>query len=164
MYRTLGVIPALLGLAVLVSSTQSAHAITPPSAKTVVLGTAVGLYFWLHAKKSEPDFQPRYKVKDLSNINEITTKKYWKNWWYLFNDGFIGQTSTSNTVKVNTEKKSLEFNTNKSEPFGVLGTANEYIKPFKNAVETAGMLYFAYLLLSNPDNHLLKNIQDKAKV
>lgn len=164
MYRKLGIIPALLGLSVFVCSVQPAHALTMPSPKTIALGTAVALYFALHVKKSNPDFQPRYNLKNIKNVNQITTKDYWKNLWYLFNDGFIGQTSTNNTVKVDTEKKSLVFNTNKSEAEGVLGTANEYIKPFKSAVETAGMLYFAYKLFSNLDNELFSNIDAKAKV
>jgi len=113
------------------------------SAVAFMVASAVTLY----KRKAVADFKPRYDVNQLPKLNNVLTKAYWQNLYYLWYDGFVGQKSSESYLQA--EDGKIVF----SEEFdaaGFLGNANDFVKPIK---DTAGLLGLGYLVYKKSTTH-----------
>jgi hypothetical protein len=143
----------LLAASLIVSSCPS-YTFDLPSARTAALTAGgVGLaasFLALYKRRPEPQFKYRFietyeKLKTKKNFTQKDIKDIARLLYYLYYDGFIGQTSSSSKLKADKDARTVDWSES-ADAFGVLGNANEYFRPFKSTFETLGVLFFAYNL------------------
>lgn len=141
MKQTSTIATVVLAAACLFSS-SSAHALTKK--QMVVLGTVLGCGYLLFQREPVKNFTPRYSLETVKDVEHILTREYLDNLWYLFYDGFIGQTS---------KKKDLAH--------GVLGTTAYYLNPLKKASGFVAFAYMFYRIGTDIEKHIEKLTKHK---
>lgn len=141
----------------LVLSSCPTYTIDLPSPKTAAItagGVALGLSFLkLYKKKPETHFVPHYPeiAKNLTEnlrTKQVTRKEikdFFRLIYCIYNELFVGQTSSTSKVRANKDRGDLEISES-ADAYGILGNANEFFRPLKSAAEALGALFFVYKL------------------
>ncbi len=128
------------------------------SAMAFLVASVVALYH----RSPEKDFTPRYNLKAITEVNKALSKKYFKNLWYLYYDGFVGQKAGDRYLVMTSEEKLAVESHPEIPASGVLGTLNEFIKPIKDAAHGLGLGYLVYkTATAHPSEHALFGLMDK---
>lgn len=153
--RTIRYSLAALTAAVTLAYTAPAQSFSLRDPYTIGLLAAAGHMFILYARRPVPKFKPNYELNKLARIDQIMSKEYWTNAGYAYYNGFIGQTGSSDKIKVD-EDGNAKSDGKSCLPYGILGNVDAHVKPFQKAFKSLAFFMLVYGALDGDSNGFIK--------